>query len=84
MRFDLLVGFGSATLVLILAVVPVPAQSAGIISGTLSDETRAVLPGVTVEATHAATGTTRSAVTGADGHYRLVGLTLESMKFALP
>ena len=55
---------------------PLPAQSTGIISGTLSDETRAVLPGVTVEATHAATGTTRSAVTGADGHYRLVGLTL--------
>ena len=66
----------SATLVLMLAVVPLPAQSTGIISGTLSDETRAVLPGVTVEATHAATGTTRSAVTGSDGHYRLVGLTL--------
>ena len=55
-----------------------PAQSTGIISGTLSDETRGVLPGVAVEATHAPTGITRSALTGADGHYRLVGLVLGS------
>ncbi len=52
------------------------AQSTGIISGTANDETGAVLPGVTVEATHSATGITRSAITGGDGYFRLAGMVL--------
>ncbi len=52
------------------------AQSTGTISGTAKDQTGGVLPGVMVVATHAATGVTRSAITGGDGRFRLAGLAL--------
>ncbi len=66
----------SATLVLMLAVVTLAAQSTGIISGTITDETEAVLSGVNLEASNVATGITRSAITGGDGHFRLAGVAL--------
>jgi outer membrane receptor protein involved in Fe transport len=47
------------------------AQATGQISGTVTDTSGAVLPGVTVEATNTATGAVRSAVTGDDGLYTL-------------
>ncbi len=47
------------------------AQATGSISGTAKDESGAVLPGVTIEATNTATNATRTAITGADGFYTL-------------
>ncbi|HWT45013.1 MAG TPA: carboxypeptidase-like regulatory domain-containing protein, partial [Vicinamibacterales bacterium] len=44
------------------------------ISGTLKDQSGAVLPGVTVTAKNDATGLTRSTVTEADGQYRVAAL----------
>ncbi|HVR37905.1 MAG TPA: carboxypeptidase-like regulatory domain-containing protein, partial [Thermoanaerobaculia bacterium] len=44
------------------------------LKGTVSDETGAALPGVTVTATNAATGYNRSAVTAADGAFRFPNL----------
>jgi carboxypeptidase family protein len=45
------------------------AQATGSIAGLISDESRAVLPGVTVEVTNTGTGQLRTAVTGPDGYY---------------
>jgi outer membrane receptor protein involved in Fe transport len=45
------------------------------VTGTLKDQSGAVLPGVTVTAKNTATGLTRTAVTDASGEYRLVSLT---------
>ena len=49
------------------------AQDASII-GTVTDETRSVLPGATVTATNVDTGQTTSGVTDAHGQYRLMRL----------
>src|SRR5262245_25251244 len=59
---------------LILALAPAIAaaqQQAGL-SGTITDSTGAVLPGVTVVATHVETGNTFEAVTDSEGHYRIL------------
>ena len=45
------------------------AQATGSIVGTVTDESGAVLPGVTIEVTNVETGQTRTAVTGEDGYY---------------
>jgi hypothetical protein len=45
------------------------AQATGTISGVVTDESGAVVPGVTVEATNTDTNQTRTAVSGADGFY---------------
>ena len=47
------------------------AQATGAISGTVKDESGAVLPGVTVEATSTATNAARTATTGGDGYYTI-------------
>lgn len=47
------------------------AQATGQINGIVTDASGAVLPGVTVEAISAATGATRSAVSGTDGLYTI-------------
>jgi hypothetical protein len=44
------------------------------ISGTVMDQTNAVLPGVSMKITHVETGSIRTAVTGRRGEYRLVSL----------
>ena len=44
--------------------------SAGALGGRVADESGASLPGVTVTASNASTGFTRSVVTGSDGGYR--------------
>src|SRR4051812_18873308 len=49
---------------------PVSAQAGGIIIGTVTDQTQAVLPGVTVTASGPALMGTRNAVTDAEGRYR--------------
>jgi hypothetical protein len=48
--------------------------SGGALHGRVTDETGGALPGVTVTATNAATGFSRSTVTGADGAYSLPAL----------
>lgn len=47
------------------------AQATGAISGTVKDESGAVLPGATVEATSTATNSVRTATTGPDGFYTI-------------
>src|ERR1041385_8414373 len=64
-------------LVLLLLLIPVAllAQNAGTnLSGRVTDESGAALPGVTVTATNDATGFNRSTVTGPDGSYRFLSL----------
>lgn len=48
--------------------------SGGVLTGRVTDETGAALPGVTVTATNASTGYNRTAVTGPDGVYRFPSL----------
>src|SRR4051812_17743919 len=45
------------------------AQATGSIVGTVTDDSGAVLPGVTVEVINVQTGQTRTAVTREDGYY---------------
>ena len=47
------------------------AQATGSISGTAKDDSGAVLPGVTIEATNAATNSVRNATSGPDGFYTI-------------
>ena len=49
--------------------VPAFAQATGTISGLVTDESGAVMPGVTVEVTNTATNQSRSVVTGTDGFF---------------
>src|SRR5262245_41304524 len=47
------------------------AQATGTIVGTVTDESGAVLPGVTIEVTNVETGQTRTAISRDDGYYSL-------------
>jgi len=47
------------------------AQATGAIAGVVTDESNAVMPGVTIDAINVATGQTRSTITSADGYYSL-------------
>jgi outer membrane receptor protein involved in Fe transport len=47
------------------------AQATGSIAGTAKDESGAVLPGVTIEATNTATNSVRSATSGPDGYFTI-------------
>jgi hypothetical protein len=47
------------------------AQAVGSVAGVVRDESGAVLPGVSIEATNTATGQVRTVVTGADGYYSI-------------
>ncbi len=64
-----------ALLGLILGLILTPsrasAQATGQITGVVTDNSRAVVPGVTVEVTNQATGLSRSAVTELDGVYTI-------------
>ena len=55
------------------------AQATGSIAGVVTDETGAVIPGVTVTITNAATNQSRTTVTGTDGYYSV--LLLQPGKF---
>ena len=63
-------------LVSILTSVDVWAQATAQISGTVSDQTGAVLPGVEITATQTDTGIARTAVTNETGSYVLSNLPL--------
>ena len=75
--------------VLVLALLP-PAvhaqQGTAILEGTVVDESKAALPGVTVTVRNEATGTTRSVVTDASGRYRMPALQtgVYTVKVELP
>src|SRR5919106_5666794 len=64
--------FGAATLVLSTAMAF--AQATAELNGRVTDESGAVLPGVTVTATQTDTGFTRSVVTDGDGSYVMPNL----------
>jgi outer membrane receptor protein involved in Fe transport len=49
-------------------------QAVGAMSGIVTDSTGAVIPGVTIEVTNAATGQVRTAVTDSDGYYTVLQL----------
>jgi carboxypeptidase family protein/TonB-dependent receptor-like protein len=68
--------YQSVLVLLLLAITAsASAQSTtGDISGTARDESRAVLPGVTVEVRNLETGATRSIVTDVEGRYRALNL----------
>jgi len=71
MRFETVVG---VCIALLLIGAPAGAQDATI-SGTVVDVSKAVLPGVTVTATHSATGRQIVAVTGDRGEFRMPGVS---------
>ena len=61
-------------LILLAAAAPAWAQVEATIVGTVTDESKAILPGVTITATDLAIGRQFTDVTNARGEYRLVGL----------
>jgi outer membrane receptor protein involved in Fe transport len=65
---------GIATLLLGVSVLSAWAQASAQLSGTVRDESGAVLPGVTVTATQTDTGFTRTVVTEAEGSYVMPNL----------
>jgi hypothetical protein len=66
----------AAVMFLVLASGPAWAQATAQLSGTVHDESGAVLPGVTVTATQTDTGVSRTAVTDESGAYVLSNLPL--------
>jgi len=64
--------------VLALAAPVFAQQTTGTISGRITDAQQAAVPGVTVTATNAATGFTRSDVTSPEGLYRIAALPVGS------
>ena len=50
------------------------AQTTGTIFGTVADESKALIPGVTVTVTNVDTGLTRTATTDAEGRYQVPNL----------
>ena len=62
---------GGLTLACVLLVVPAAEAQEATISGTITDSTGGVLPGVVVTAVHEASGNTFEAVTDSAGGYRL-------------
>ena len=60
-----------ALLGLLLAVTPLVAQTTGSVSGSIKDNSGAVLPGVTVTAANRDSGATRSTVSDASGSYQI-------------
>ncbi len=66
--------FAMVFVVLVVTTASVQAQSDGSLRGYIKDEQGAVLPGITVTATSPALLAPVTAVTGADGYYRLLNL----------
>lgn len=58
-------------LLILLTAGPALGQTTGALSGTVTDQTGAVLPGVTVVAVHVPTGTTYETVTDAQGRFAI-------------
>jgi hypothetical protein len=71
-RFLRSVGIGGFVLLLISS--PALAQATAQLTGRVTDESSAVLPGVAVTATQTDTGLTRTAFTDAEGAYVITNL----------
>jgi hypothetical protein len=72
---------------LLILVVPLPALAQATLTGTVKDDSGAVLPGVTVEASSPALiEKTRTAVTDGSGQYRIIDLApgTYALSFTLP
>lgn len=69
--------FQACTLALLL-VSPALAQVSAVISGTVTDQSGAVVSGAAVRAKDLGTGATRSTLTGAEGRYQIVALPVGS------
>jgi hypothetical protein len=67
-------GIAVTALLVFVATAPVWAQATARLSGRVTDQSSAVLPGVTVTATQTDTGLTRTAVTDGTGSYVLPAL----------
>ena len=77
--------FASLVVVLcgILAVPAVAQQTTGNITGRVTDQQGGALPGVTVTATQANTGFSRTVVTDGEGLYRLTGLPIGNIDLTM-
>ncbi|MBP1636815.1 MAG: hypothetical protein H6Q10_3389, partial [Acidobacteria bacterium] len=63
-------------LVFVAAVPAIAQQTAGNITGRVTDEQKAALPGVTVTAREVSTGYTRTETTDGQGLYRLMAVPI--------
>ncbi len=68
------IGFVLSVCLLLAAPVALLGQTTGTVEGDITDQSGAALPGVTVDLTSNKLQGARSAVTGADGHYRFLNL----------
>jgi hypothetical protein len=68
--------FGAAVLLLLTCATAFAQQTTGVITGRITDEQGAAIPGVTVTAKSAATGFTRSEVSDSEGLFRLTALPI--------
>ncbi|MEE8350067.1 MAG: carboxypeptidase regulatory-like domain-containing protein, partial [Acidobacteriota bacterium] len=66
----------SLCLFLLLGGVSFAQETTAIISGTVTDESGGIIPGVSVEATNVDTGITRTVTTGDEGRYQLANLSV--------
>ncbi len=71
---------GLVVVILSLAGASWAQRTTGDISGTVTDSTGAVVPEVSVTATNAGTGSTRTGITSSDGNYRIPELPIGSYK----
>ena len=62
-------GLLGACLVIFVATTAAAQAPVGTISGTVRDQTEAVVPGVTITIRHAATGAERHLISGSDGAF---------------
>ena len=69
-------GFSAGALTLLLTTTMAWAQATAALNGRVTDQSGAVLPGVTVTVTQTETGFTRSVVTDDDGTYVIPNLPL--------
>src|SRR5262245_37916432 len=72
--------FGAAFLTLLLSLVAFGQTDRGTITGTVTDNTGAVVPGATVTATNLATNAVTAAVTTSDGVYSVLALQAGNYK----
>ena len=66
------------TLLVLCSAFPSFAQSEGALMGTVTDDTGAVLPGVTITVTNTESGRLRAAVSSSRGEYEITGLEVGS------
>src|SRR5438128_1515061 len=76
----ILIGLSAAVLICVMSCSSLWAQATAQISGTVRDQSGAVLPGVEVTATQTETGIARTTVTNETGSYVLVNLALGPYK----